>query len=90
MERDSRTIKLVPEACPGCGAQLDAASNLTTNQRPVEGDFTVCLYCTTRLRFGHELRLELVQQEVLDELPEDERVFLAQVVAICQQINLPT
>ncbi len=32
-------------ACLNCGAQLDAASNVTGERQPGPGDFTMCAYC---------------------------------------------
>jgi len=46
--------------CPHCGRNLNAASIASENPRaaPSQGDFSVCFYCRTFLRFGAD-RYEL-------------------------------
>jgi len=43
--------------CPVCGMGLNAHTNTTDRTAPKRGDYTVCLYCQSVLRFGlFELR----------------------------------
>jgi hypothetical protein len=44
--------------CPGCGKMLDGVTNLTGQDMPADGDFSVCMYCCTILRYTRDLNLE--------------------------------
>lgn len=58
--------RLPNSPCPVCGKKLDAASESTgAPVKPVEGDFSVCLYCGALLRFGAHL---VIVKASLDEL----------------------
>lgn len=58
----------VPEArCPACEAPLDAGFTSEEDRRPVEGDYTVCLYCTAVLRFNENHSLRLATSEEVEE-----------------------
>lgn len=43
--------------CPACRAQIDGATGATDVNPPTEGDFSVCQYCATVLRFRANLTL---------------------------------
>jgi hypothetical protein len=57
-----------------CGATLDAVTILNNEGKPqpVPGDYTVCLYCATMLRFKIDLSVRVVTREDLKELLDEE------------------
>ena len=50
-------VNMRPSPCPVCGRVLDAASMVGGEGRPKPGDFTVCMYCSSILRFDGNLSL---------------------------------
>jgi len=53
--------------CPNCKKALDAAQHLSGDDRPSDGDLTVCLYCGHLMVFGPNLSLrELTSDEMRD------------------------
>jgi hypothetical protein len=60
--------------CPGCGYDLDAATNLLGVGAPTPGDITICLMCGRLMKFTDALLLrELTGPELIEAL-QDERV----------------
>lgn len=65
---DPKTVKTPEVNCPKCNASLDSATSVGLNT-PSVGDFSVCLYCQSILRFGLGLVLEqATEADVPDEL----------------------
>lgn len=56
------------KCCPWCGALLDCATPLQPGSAPKPGDFTLCIYCATALRFTDDLSVRRL-------LPEDSTDF---------------
>jgi hypothetical protein len=71
----------VPQGqCPVCQALLDGVTKISTKRveddNPCEGDFSVCIYCGSMLRFGIGLTLyEVTRQDLKQLLDEDPEVF---------------
>ncbi len=68
---------MVASKCPACDAFLDAASSINKKHAlPSPGDYSICFYCTTFVRYGPNMELiELtstdfhkLSQEMQDEL----------------------
>lgn len=55
-------------ACPVCGARLDAATAVRQDARPDPGDVSVCAYCASVLRFDRELYLYAPAKEEVRDL----------------------
>lgn len=65
------------QACPHCGAELDAATHAGPGEpQPKEGDVSVCLYCAGMLEYGPGLALRPLD---IDTLPIQMRVKLRHV-----------
>lgn len=67
--------------CPSCGKRLDAATPYPSDDwewvKPKPEDLTVCLYCTSFLKFeGEQLGLVLLTYEEIAALPSDIRSAL--------------
>ena len=63
-------VKAAP--CPSCGKELDGCTSFTGQQTPSGGDFSVCLYCSTILRFTAGLGLSSASTSDLVELMVDQ------------------
>lgn len=61
------------DGCPVCFHRLDAATCATGDARPTPGDLTVCLYCTTFLRFDDHLRHVKLEEGEFSKLDAMER-----------------
>ena len=74
--------KLVIE-CPKCRAVLDGHTGLTHDRQPKKGDLSVCLYCTTMLRYSeieNQLTLEILTTAEFSDLPIEKQNSLNSVV----------
>lgn len=71
------------QACPVCVTPLDAAINVSGKAGPQDGDLTICIYCTTVLRFGPDGVLEMLSTEEWSRMSKEEQEFLSQVVSAC-------
>lgn len=74
---DGWTGRIVPSFCPQCFHLLDAATNMTSRDKPEPGDYTVCINCASVLRFGPDMLLELAS---LEAIPMHSRLAFAKVV----------
>ena len=73
-EKEMKQGKLpIKITCPFCNKTLDGYTALDGGGGPSEGDFTLCVFCLTPLRYGSGLRLRLIQEEELDELEPAQR-----------------
>lgn len=63
--------------CPKCGYTFDASAG--NDQAPGEGDFSICINCTSILRFGKGLILELASNKDFADAPLDFVEAIAQV-----------
>lgn len=69
--------------CPTCGETLDAASGLTNaDATPKSGDFSLCAYCGTVLRFCDDLSIAEATKEDIDLLDDEsfEEIAIAQMI----------
>ena len=55
------------EPCPACGALLNEATGVTTDDRPKPGDVTICFYCAAALRFAPDMSLRVASLDECDE-----------------------
>ena len=65
---------------PSCGTRLDAATNVTSTQRPDPGDLTVCLRCGHLLAFDEQLKLRELNDAEIREAAGDRRLLAIQRV----------
>lgn len=73
--------------CPACGAELDRAS-MHAERKPVPGDYSVCLYCGSFLRFDSSMRAALITIEDVAALPDDDRNTLVRLRKACATFRL--
>ncbi len=69
--------------CPRCGKVVDAATPLGTASHPRPGDFSICAYCATLLRFTPTLTVEGVSEMEFLALPEEDRQQLQRMRIAC-------
>lgn len=62
------STRIQEDACPACSSALDAASDLDGDDRPKEGDVSVCFYCAAVLQFDADLRLRVFEGELEDDV----------------------
>jgi hypothetical protein len=56
-----------PAPCPSCDEPLDAAAMIGGVETPAAGDWTICVYCLTWLRFTETMGLrEATAAEIAD------------------------
>lgn len=75
-------VKAIP--CPVCFTRLDAAASLDCNDPPKSGDFTVCLECSTVLRYDATLG---VVMSSLAECPIEIRAKLARTKYLTEEFR---
>lgn len=63
---------LPPSACPACGDILTAADAAGVRERPIEGDFSLCLSCGAVNIFGDGLQLRAMtepERQIAETMP---------------------
>lgn len=71
----------VPDApCPHCGARLDGALNVSGDEPPEPGDFSVCIKCGGLAVFTQLLGLREVLPHDCADMPDDLLVELHRVM----------
>jgi hypothetical protein len=85
-------IRPVPTGhCVACFHKLEATTATAgdLDAKPNPGDFTICFYCGTPMRFGATLQLQGVTPQELDELPDEDRRSLLRVMrAVSERIRM--
>lgn len=57
VDKDTGSVQVAPNTCPGCDAHLDAVSGLSGAMVPDNGSVTICCYCAGVFVFdGGKLR----------------------------------
>lgn len=51
------TIHVPTSRCPHCDHELDAASGMTQDAVPKQGDFVVCIKCAEILKFSDTMKI---------------------------------
>lgn len=68
------------DACPICFNELDSATCVDSDAKPMPGDLTVCLYCAELLVFDELLRhVCLDERGGLESLVPEKRLMLLRV-----------
>jgi hypothetical protein len=64
--RLNRTHRLPKATCLACGCQLNRASSFTHDNRPDDGDLTICIRCGHIMAYTADLSMrELTDAEVV-------------------------
>lgn len=58
--------------CPNCGKKLDCAT-CESEIKPEPGDISVCIYCTSFLIFNDKVKLRLLTDDEIADLPAERR-----------------
>ena len=66
----------IDQRCPACTSICTAATGLEQDEPPNPGDFTVCIFCGTLLKFEEGLALRTIADWELDVLPAETRALL--------------
>lgn len=74
-----KTTRSIPDLCPSCGTVIDSHSH--PHKTPKPGDFTICAYCASVLRYGGGLVLLAATEADLADLDEEDRRVVASTVA---------
>jgi hypothetical protein len=80
--------EMPPCGCPVCGKMLDAAKSLETGGRPKANDFSICLYCSSVLRFRPDMVLERITTQDLRDLFENDPRGLVLLVKAVQGVRM--
>lgn len=77
--------------CPTCSVALSGAGNADGEQgAPKPGDFSICVYCTTFLRYTEELGLREATKPDLAEMDRETLLTLTSIRrAICRRGGVP-
>jgi hypothetical protein len=67
--------------CPCCQATLDGATNID-DSGPSPGDFSLCFYCLTKLRFTDDMHFCKASDSDLEELEPAQRDNLDRLISI--------
>lgn len=70
--------------CPYCFRLLDAASNVEGEGAPQPGDFTLCIECSSVLRFDEEMNLVMSSW---DDIPLILRASFAQLKMAIEEVK---
>lgn len=86
------SARVKPSACPSCGVVMDAAtivSRKAGGATPRPGDFSLCLYCLSFLRYGEGLELNGLGPDDYMDLAGDQRAFSVLVRARAVAASMP-
>ena len=77
------------QSCTVCSHKLDAVSPMSGDENavPKEGDFTVCLYCCSILRFTENLRLRQLFDGEFEQIDDEDKETLEIAVRVIRKIN---
>ncbi len=87
-----RVARHDPLKCPQCSSKMDASGCLSSDKpiSPSPGDFTICSYCQTVLRYGEGLRLSTISDQDIKGMNDEERAIFEyiNVIAIYDHIHV--
>jgi len=59
-----KDVRIPTHSCLHCHGDLSAATNVTSNEKPKEGDLSICVYCGHLMAFTKDIALrELTPEE---------------------------
>ncbi len=73
-----QTHKMNTHACLSCGTIVDAATGVGQDDRPEEGDVTICIKCGHLMAFSSDLSFRELDEEEKKLLAKDETVLAIQ------------
>ena len=66
-----REVRLQKTSCPNCQKELDAASGINADITPKPGDYSICLWCGTFLKFTDTLDYVMLDAVEFAGLPNE-------------------
>lgn len=84
MTRITKHYRTAAVPCPICFSRLDSAASFDSDNPPMPGDFTVCLECSSVLRYDDVMG---VVASSLAEAPIDIRARLATVKMLTEEFK---
>lgn len=75
--------------CPTCAKPMNGAAALGHDQQPIPGDFSVCAYCGTLLRYGDALGVREVTKPELEGMDRGTRRTLLHHQRLAHRHPLP-
>lgn len=80
------TFDVEESNCPHCGAVFDMVTGVNSDEKPSEGDVSVCIDCGNVNTFDSEGNLEMASDEFMSNIkenyPEDYNKLMDVVIAI--------
>jgi len=77
----------IESICPFCGKILDGYTVLDNDGGgPSDGDFTLCVYCLTPLRFTFGLRLRIMRDDEIRELGPKQRKQFTRMATLLKDL----
>lgn len=76
----------VARAAPCCGRLLDAATSVDHDERPGEGDISICAYCAAWLVFD-ESAPRMMTQEEIEGVPSGTRRTLERAERLIEEYH---
>ncbi|HET8688702.1 MAG TPA: hypothetical protein VFM18_18965 [Methanosarcina sp.] len=82
------TTSHLPESiCPTCKYIMDAATSVGEKATPSPGDISLCMGCGELLEFNDDLILVKASESVLQDMPIEQRIGIAQLQGYIRQIR---
>jgi hypothetical protein len=78
-------MKITAHNCPVCKKELDGATCLEGDHKPSEGDCTICVYCTSFLKFQADLSFKELTQQEIGDMNGNQRATLVRVRKLCKE-----
>lgn len=84
--KDFRTPKAW---CPSCHERLDGCGTIEDEESvgPEPGDFTVCMCCSSVLRFKDDMTLRMLEEKDLDDMDDELKAKAGKIVIACKSIE---
>jgi len=77
-----------PSACPACGYEVDAASNLGEGKvGPRKDDITICLKCSAINQFNEDLTLRASDPDLLKNMKPMDRARVLRMVEMTRVVQ---
>ena len=76
--------------CPSCHERLSGTGTICDEDddcEPGPGAFTVCMCCSSLLKFKDDMTLRMVEKKDLDDMDEELRAKAGKIVMACKSIE---
>lgn len=81
-------IRMPKAYCPSCIGELDCVTPVGGDSSgPQEGDLSVCIHCAAPLMFDAQLKLNVLTEETMNQLPNSSYIELKTAIRAVRQIK---